>query len=140
MRLSEGGYRTVRIGKFHVQPESVYAFDEELKANARNAVAMAETCRDVISSDDERPFFLYFCTTDPHRGGGYAEELPHAPNRFGNRPGGYPGVETVVYDPDDVVVPPYLPDSPECRAETGSVLSKRLADRPRRRAFGRDPQ
>lgn len=117
VRLSDAGYRTARIGKYHVQPESVYRFDDVLPGNGRNAAAMAENCRDVIEADDERPFFLYFCTTDPHRSGDYADELPHAPNRFGNRPGGYPGVETHVYDPADVEVPPFLPDTPVCRAE-----------------------
>ena len=52
-------------------------------------------------------------------GSSRADELPHAPNRFGNKPPGqtYPGVEPVVYDPDEVIVPPFLPDVPECRAE-----------------------
>ena len=40
-----------------------------------------------------------------------------APNPFGNRPGGYAGVETVRYDPADVRVPSFLPDAPETRAE-----------------------
>ena len=63
------------------------------------------------------PFFLYFCTADPHRGGGKAADLPHQPDRFGNREQGYPGVQEVKYDPKEVVVPDFLPDSPECRAE-----------------------
>lgn len=112
-----GGYRTARIGKYHVGPPEVYAFDEALPGNARNAVQMAENSRNFIRADEDRPFFLYFCTSDPHRGGGRATELTHGPDRFGNRPGGYPGVETVRYRPEDVIVPPYLPDSAECRAE-----------------------
>ena len=42
---------------------------------------------------------------------------PHKPNLFGNRPRGYPGVETVTYNPADVIVPAFLPDTPVCRAE-----------------------
>ena len=45
--LADAGYRTARIGKFHVQPETVYPFDQFLKGNQggdRNAVSMAETC------------------------------------------------------------------------------------------------
>jgi len=117
--LTEAGYRTCRIGKYHVAPEEVYKFDATLPANTRSPVQMADNCRDFVGSDDDKPFFLYFCMSDPHRGGGVAKELPGKPDRFGNRPGGgaYPGVDEVKYDPKDVVVPPFLPDLPECRAE-----------------------
>lgn len=115
--MSDAGYRTVRIGKFHVQPEEVYEFDLEIPANSRSTVEMAEKCREVFTANPQQPFFLYFCTSDPHRGGGNADDLPYRPDRFGNRPQGYPGVSPVKYDPLDVVVPPFLPDSPECRAE-----------------------
>jgi len=117
MLLSAAGYRTARIGKLHVDPPEVYRFDRELSGNARNAVQMAEQCREVIAAYDPRPFFLYFCPADPHRSGQVAAELPGKPDRFGNRPKGYPGVKEVSYDPKDVIVPPFLPDSPECRAE-----------------------
>jgi N-sulfoglucosamine sulfohydrolase len=119
VRLSEAGYRTARIGKFHVAPESVYRFDEKLQGNPRNGVAMAERCRAFVEAESDRPFFLYFCTADPHRGGGAADEIPGRPDRFGNRPRGqsYPGIEPVHYDPADVIVPPFLPDTPACRAE-----------------------
>ena len=48
---------------------------------------------------------------------GFATDQPYAPDRFGNRVEGFPGVESVVYDPDDVIVPDYLPDTPTVRAE-----------------------
>jgi len=116
--LTDAGYRTGRIGKYHVAPEEVYKFDVALKGNSRSPVEMANNCGDFVGGDDSRPFFLYFCMSDPHRGGGKAEELPYKPDRFGNRAkGGYPGVKEVKYDPEDVIVPPFLPDSPECRAE-----------------------
>jgi N-sulfoglucosamine sulfohydrolase len=116
--LSESGYRTARIGKFHVGPQSVYRFDMKLPGNARSPVEMAENCRGFIEAETDQPFFLYFCTQDPHRGG-RTNELPHRPDRFGNkrRGEGYPGVEAVHYDPADVTVPPFLPDTPTCRAE-----------------------
>ncbi|MHC4167624.1 MAG: sulfatase family protein [Planctomycetota bacterium] len=115
--LTEAGYRTGRIGKYHVAPDEVYKFDMAIPGNSRSPVQMADNCKNFISSDDE-PFFLYYCTSDPHRGGGTANELPGKPDRFGNKPkGAYPGVDEVKYDPKDVVVPPFLPDLPECRAE-----------------------
>lgn len=115
--LSQGGYRTARVGKYHVAPEEVYKFDVALPGNSRSPVQMADNCRDFLGGGDARPFFLYFCTSDPHRGGGKATGLPHQPDRFGNRDQGYPGIEEVTYDPEKVVVPDYLPDTPECRAE-----------------------
>ncbi len=117
--LTEAGYRTARIGKYHVGPEDVYRFDVALPGSARNPVEMARNCRGFLSAKDARPFFLYFCTADPHRSGGFFKDAPHAPNRFGNKPRGetYPGVERQTYRPQDVVVPPYLPDTPVCRAE-----------------------
>jgi len=95
----------------------VYKFDVALPGNSRSPVQMADNCRDFVGGDGARPFFLYFCTSDPHRGGGKATGVPHEPDRFGNRDEGYPGIEEVTYDPEKVVVPDFLPDIPECRAE-----------------------
>ena len=76
---------------------------------------MAEACQGVIETD--QPFFLYFCPDDPHRGHPFTPDPWNAPNAFGNRDGGYPGVDTVTYEPDEVIVPPFLPDTRECREE-----------------------
>ncbi len=113
--LTETGYRTGRIGKYHVAPDEVYKFDVALQANSRSPVEMAEKCKAFVAADG--PFFLYFCTSDPHRGGGKADELPTKPDRFGNRAKGYSGIKEVKYKPEEVIVPPFLPDTAECRAE-----------------------
>ncbi len=115
--LSDSGYRTATVGTFHVAPRDVYQFDSFLAGHSRSSIEMAEAARTVIESDDEAPFFLYYATSDPHRGAGFATDQPYAPDRFGNRVEGFPGVESVVYDPDDVIVPDYLPDTPTVRAE-----------------------
>jgi N-sulfoglucosamine sulfohydrolase len=115
--LADAGYRTARIGKFHVGPEEVFKFGKVLPGNARNPVRMAEACKEFVAARDERPFFLYFCTADPHRSGDFADDLPGKPNRFGNRPQGYPDVKEQVYSPKNVIVPPWLPDNQESRAE-----------------------
>jgi len=114
-RLSEAGYLTARIGKYHVAPESVYKFDEVLEADPRNTVEMADKCQEVLKSD--KPFFLYFCTDDPHRGHPFTPNSWNTPNSFGNKKEGYKDVETVVYNPDDVIVPDFLPDTKESREE-----------------------
>lgn len=118
--LSHAGYRTARCGKYHVAPEAVYKFETVIPGPGRNPVQMPENCRPFIEQKSDRPFFLYFCTDDPHRSGDFAEELPHKPNRFGNpAPGssGYRGVTESTYDPQEVPVPAYLPDTPVTRAE-----------------------
>jgi N-sulfoglucosamine sulfohydrolase len=107
--LSAAGYRTCSIGKVHVQPEENYHFDHYLNENTfggRHTVNMAENARKFITSSDERPFFLYFCTPDPHRSG----------RGFGNERA-YPGLEEVTYDPGSIVVPHFLPNQPEVKQE-----------------------
>ncbi len=93
--LAEVGYRTATVGKYHVEPREVYRFERHLKGGPPRQ--MAENCRDFITEESGNPFFLYFCTTEPHR-----------PFR---REG------SAEVDPEDVIVPPYLPDTPECRGE-----------------------
>jgi len=113
--LEEEGYETARIGKYHVAPESVYHFNTVLEADPRNTVEMAEQCGDVLKSD--KPFFLYFCTDDPHRGHPFEPDPWNTPNSFGNKIEGYKGVETITYNPKDVLVPDFMPDNKESREE-----------------------
>ena len=119
--LARAGYRTAQIGKYHVAPEEVYHFETYLKGNSRNAPQMAEACREFINADDDRPFFIYFGTSDPHRGGGKDQTSNRElkPDLFGNRPnrGAHPGVKEVFYDPAKVPIPAFLPDTPETREE-----------------------
>ena len=135
--LAAAGYRTARIGKFHVGPEAVYAFQTVLSGGAandpatigRSPVEMAEQSRGVIEAKDDRPFFLYFASDDPHRANAVLPDgkptfdtFPN-PNRFGNRPAGYPEIVPVIYRPEDVRVPSYLPDTPACRAVSQPTMA-----------------
>ncbi|EMI56698.1 sulfatase family protein [Rhodopirellula sallentina] len=113
--LEKAGYRTTRIGKYHLAPDSVYRFQKTLDVDPRSTVEMADACQQTIASD--QPFFLYFCPDDPHRGHPFTPAVWSDPNSFGNRPEGYPGVKTVTYQPDEVLVPPFLPDTEQCREE-----------------------
>ena len=120
--MTDLGYHTARIGKFHVGPEKVYPFETKLKANQRNPVQMADRCKEFISDrKDNRPFFLYFATSDPHRSGAInrRSELEYKPNLFGNLPNrkAHYDVEEVYYEPDKVSVPKFLPDNRETREE-----------------------
>jgi N-sulfoglucosamine sulfohydrolase len=94
--LSQGGYRTARIGKYHVAPDEIYRFDAGLQGNDRNAVQMADNCakffeagsraraagilpanqgRDALAM--EQPFFLYFSASDPHEVRNLADDPQH---------------------------------------------------------------
>ncbi len=110
------GYSTGRIGKYHVAPEEIFRFQEVMQANSRNAVAMADSCVEFIKENKKNPFFLYFCTSDPHRSAPLTSE-PLAPDAFGNIKNGHEGVEETYFTTDDVVVPPYLPESKASREE-----------------------
>ena len=141
--LSNQGYRTIQIGKYHVAPEEVYHFETYLRGPARNAVAMADIAGKVITEPSDRPFFLYFATSDPHRGGGTDPEYPGdlKPDLFGNLPhrAHHKGVDEVFYDPADVPIPHFLPDTAETRSELAQYYQCLLPDRPGRRAAHRDP-
>jgi N-sulfoglucosamine sulfohydrolase len=115
--LAKAGYRTARAGKFHVVPEPTYHFQTTISENARSPIELADQCRPFLEEKSDQPFFLYFCTIDPHRSGGVVADDPHKPNPFGNRPGGHVGEKPVKYDPKEVLVPSFLPDTPACRAE-----------------------
>ena len=95
--LSAAGYRTFRTGKYHVAPAHVYAFDGHITAEGASPEERATQCRTIMTARDARPFFLYFCTQEPHR--------PFL--RGGSAP----------VDPADVIVPPYLPDLDATRQE-----------------------
>ncbi len=110
------GYHTGRIGKYHVAPEEVFYFQEVMQANQRNPVAMADSCISFIQENQNHPFFLYFCTADPHRSSALSDQ-PLAPDAFGNVEGGHVGVEETYFTTEDVQVPPYLPESKACREE-----------------------
>ena len=113
--LENNGYQTTRIGKYHLAPQSVYRFNTILEANPRSTYEMADKCASTLKGD--KPFFLYFCTDDPHRDEPFESNPWSLPNSFGNKPKGYPGVINIVYKPEDVLVPDFLPDTKECREE-----------------------
>lgn len=122
--LQEAGYRTARVGKFHVGPVETYAFETVLPSEYRNSPLMAESTREFLEADDDRPFFLYFATYDPHRGERLRADGSRAglddfetPDDFGNRADGAQLVESTAYEPDEVVVPGFLPDTPTARIE-----------------------
>lgn len=106
--LGKHGYHTIHAGKFHVQPESAYPFDKFIEW--LGPVEMADLCRQAFEDAGDRPFFLCFCTAEPHR------------------PFTHDNCDKV--SPDAVEVPAYLPDIPECRQELAEYYASiRRADK-----------
>lgn len=107
--LNRAGYYTGLIGKFHVQPDSVYPFQalltKKTKGN-RGPEEMAKLASQFFADAKGRPFFLVYASSDPHR----------SAKRFGNENFTNDPNE-VKYDPKDVIVPYFLPDRPEVRQE-----------------------
>lgn len=69
--LKQAGYRTGRLGKLHVLPESAFAFDhvwtspEANSFGSRDVAAVAREAGAFISGSDG-PFFLMVCFADAH--------------------------------------------------------------------------
>jgi N-sulfoglucosamine sulfohydrolase len=114
--LRELGYTTGRVGKRHYQPERIFPFDwEEPKgAFGRDDVAMSKACEKFIRTD--KPFFLHWCSHNPHRGR-ILEDHPLRADSFGNPARSFSGDNERPYADSDVIIPPFLSDTPEVRAE-----------------------
>jgi N-sulfoglucosamine sulfohydrolase len=109
--LKPAGYRTAILGKIHVEPQSVYPFDEEITKDIggnRSVAVMAKKAQQFITDCGDKPFLLIVGYSDPHRSG--------AGKNFGNE-NTYPGVTETKYDPKDIIVPHFLPDAPETRKD-----------------------
>ena len=115
--LNHAGYHTARVGKKHYAPERIFPFQEGFPAAkfGRDDVRMSEACRELVRTD--KPFFLYGCSMNPHRGGGPVDSHPCRPDRFGNPPTAFRGDAEETFSDEEVTVPSFLPDIPEVRAE-----------------------
>ncbi|XP_004860943.1 N-sulphoglucosamine sulphohydrolase isoform X2 [Heterocephalus glaber] len=125
--LGRAGVRTGIIGKKHVGPEAVYPFDfaytEEngsVLQVGRNITRIKLLVRKFLQTQDSRPFFLYVAFHDPHRCGHSQPQYGAFCEKFGNGESGMghiPDWTPQTYDPQDVVVPYFVPDTPAARAD-----------------------
>jgi N-sulfoglucosamine sulfohydrolase len=110
--LQRHGFTTGVIGKLHVNPPDVYPWDYTSSGGedggTRDVWGMAQKGREFFRQTKDRPFYLHVGFGDPHRASG--------PGLFANHRD-YPQVQKHKYSPSDVLVPPFLPDTPEVRAE-----------------------
>ncbi len=110
--LQSHGFSTGVIGKLHVNPPEVFPWDFVSPGGpdgaARDVWGMAQHARQFFTENKDKPFYLHVGFSDPHRSSG--------PGLFANHRG-YPNVTKRTYDPADVIVPGFLPDTPEVRTE-----------------------
>ena len=94
--LKEAGYYTVLSGKHHMGPNANPAFEKISKGKGPGKEG--DWVQLLKDRPKDRPFFCWYASTDAHRNWSINDEAPH-------------------YDPQDVVVPPYLVDGPRTRAD-----------------------
>jgi N-sulfoglucosamine sulfohydrolase len=106
-RLRDAGYRTISIGKYHVAPVEQYDFEywakDFMDGKGRTPRQLAVAADNFLRAEDDRPFFMYFCTTEPHRPFRREDAEP--------------------VHPKDVIVPSFLPDNAATRNELAQYYS-----------------
>lgn len=94
--LRQAGYFTASVGKWHLGPAVKSQFDVVKEGGGPGGESdWAPVLRD---RPKDRPFFLWLAASDPHRG--YKPGAIDPPHR-----------------PEDVIVPPIFPDTPEVRRD-----------------------
>jgi arylsulfatase A-like enzyme len=93
--LRKAGYYTAAAGKWHLGKPAMTQFDAVVAGQPSGCENWLKTLRE---RPKDKPFFLWFASLDAHRPyQANAIDKPHAP--------------------EDVVVPPYLPDNAETRRD-----------------------
>ncbi|PIK37399.1 putative N-sulfoglucosamine sulfohydrolase-like [Apostichopus japonicus] len=123
--LKSHGIKTGIIGKKHVGSADVFKFDFEQTENnhpwiqiGRNITLMKSYVKQFLAMNLSQPFLLYIGFLDCHRCpesefGDFCEKFGNGHPKYGIIPDWKP----VYYDPDDVIVPPFLPDTPVSRGD-----------------------
>lgn len=121
-KLKEAGYWTGQAGKWHLGEAVKDRFDQVMEGNTagfifqpgentadRQEEADGSGCQNWMNilnaRAKDRPFFLWLAAIDPHR--------PYEA-----------GIIEQPHSPEDAVVPPYLPDEPEVRADLAAYYDE----------------
>ncbi len=105
-KLKAAGYWTAQAGKWHLGPEVKDRFDlvraggseEDRELRPRDGSGCEDWVQTLKDRPEDQPFFLWLAAVDPHRG--YRTGIIDNPHQ-----------------PEDAVVPPYMPDSREVRED-----------------------
>lgn len=124
--LKQNGYQTGCVGKLHVGPQELLPFDYRIPAseimNNRDVKKMALKAGEFFNKDKDKPFFLLVGYSDPHRMPHGWSDMPGIENwdGFGNHLD-YQGVKPEKYNPDNMPVPDFLPDTRAVREELAQM-------------------
>ncbi len=94
--LKESGYWTAAVGKWHLGEPAKSQVDLVRGASAKGMGGA--WVQAIVERPKDKPFFLWAAHTDPHRG--YTQGAVEPPHK-----------------PEEVIVPPFFPDTPEVRAD-----------------------
>lgn len=94
--LKDAGYYTVLSGKDHMGPNAHPAFD--LVSKGKDPGKEGDWVEITQKRPMDKPFFFWFASSDAHRNWQITEHAPH-------------------YNPEQMVVPPYLVDGPKTRKD-----------------------
>jgi N-sulfoglucosamine sulfohydrolase len=108
--IARAGYRTGNIGKLHVSPLSQFPFDVMVGVQelgfGRDVDRYAREVEKFLKQTGDKPFFLMIGYADPHR------PFPQEGVKKGKR-----AEVANPHDPQRVLIPPFLFDTPETRME-----------------------
>jgi len=94
--LQQAGYYTAGAGKWHLGQDAKKNFDTIAEGGGPSGCGKwLDTLK---NRPKDKPFFMWFASFDPHRG--YEADAIEEPHK-----------------PEDVIVPPFLPDVPETRKD-----------------------
>ncbi|KKY20689.1 putative n-sulfoglucosamine sulfohydrolase [Phaeomoniella chlamydospora] len=107
----ELGYLTGLIGKIHVGPASSYPWEVNQESITRDVAWVADNAGAFFekAKEQDRSFFLTVGYIDPHR--------DMTRSGFGNKDKFDSRIESVVYKPEDIIVPQYINNIDESRFE-----------------------
>ena len=107
------GYKTGILGKVHVAPNSKYSWQVRREDDCRDTARVADRAEEFFNDakKEDKSFFLTIGYIDPHR-------ILGSRGGFGNVDGNYdPRLKDRIFKPEEVEIPQFLQDLPECRQE-----------------------
>lgn len=117
--LHRSGVFTGIIGKQHTLPKDLYPWNfnqgdtNPHAVNHSNSNEIKWAAESFFKASAGQPFYLHIGFSTPHRQG----------NGFGNETEALSSVSEVYYQPQDVLVPGFLPDTPEVREDLANYYT-----------------